>query len=220
MDFERGQCYRRCMIRMLVAIISFWAFWAFWFGSNLSAEAVAKAFGQTGGQITVQPKAREQDAGPKLHLGEPTRPREREATVPLFFTPRREEPSGSLRVEVTLPPGPWRLQRAEAAPRAGWKISARQKRQPAPERGRASVPTVIEVIVSAGRREIPEGLIGYLRFRSDAPGSPLPVGLAVAKLETAPPAPESETPGPAADFPPLPADPPLTPTVGCFFFTH
>ena len=216
MAFERVHCFRHWLIRMLVTIIPFWAFWS---ASSLAEEprAVPKRVGQTGGQTAVRQKAGEPDSGPKLQLGEPTRPREREAVIPLHFTPRREEPSGSLRVEVTLPPGPWRLQRAEAPPRSAWKISARQKRQAAPEAGRASV---IEVSVSAGRREIPEGLIGYLRFRLDAPSSPLPAGLAVAKLETAPPAPESETPGPAAAFPPLSADPPLTPSVGCFFFTH
>ncbi|OFV97616.1 MAG: hypothetical protein A3H28_12910 [Acidobacteria bacterium RIFCSPLOWO2_02_FULL_61_28] len=78
--------------------------------------------------------------------------------------------------------------------------------------------TVIEVTVSAGRREIPEGLIAVLRFRLDAPGSPLPAGLAVASLESAPPTADSESP--AAEFPPLSADPPLSPSVGCFFFTH
>ena len=204
---------------MFVAIIPLWAFGSV---SGLAEEpwVVLRAVGQTGGQTAAQQKAGEPSSGPKLQLGEPIRSREREAVIPLHFTPRPEEPSGSLRLEVTLPPGPWRLQRAEAPPRAAWKISARQKRQPAPEPGKTSQPTVIEVSVSAGRREIPGGLIGYLRFRLDAPGSPLPAGLAVAKLETAPPASESENPGPAGNFPPLSADPPLTPSVSCFFFTH
>ena len=204
---------------MLVAIIPLWAFGSV---SGLAEEhwVVLRAVGQTGGQTAARQKAGEPSSGPKLQLGEPTRPREREAVIPLHFTPPAGEPSGSLRIEVTLPPGPWRLQRAEAPPRSAWKISARQRRQSAPEPGKASEPTVIEVSVSAGRREIPEGLIGYLRFRLDVPGSPLPVGLAVAKLETAPPTSPSETPGSGADFPPLSADPPLTPSVSCFFFTH
>ena len=79
---------------------------------------------------------------------------------------------------------------------------------------------MIEVTVSAGRREIPEGLIAYLRFRLDASDSPLPAGLAVASLESAPPTADSESASPAADFPPLPTDPSLNPSVGCFFFTH
>lgn len=217
MLFERAHCFPCRSIRMLVATLPFWTFGSV---SGLAEEPGAVAVSQAGRQTVVQQKAGEQNSGPKLQLGEPARPREREAVIPLHFTPRAEEPSGRLRVEVTLPPGPWRLQRAEAPPRSAWKISARQKRQPAQEAGKANEPSVIEVSVSAGRREIPEGLIGYLRFRLDAPGSPLPAGLAVAKLETAPPVPESETPSTGTDFPPLSADPPLTPSVGCFFFTH
>ena len=173
---------------------------------------------QAGGNSASQQDVEEHDAGPGLQLGDPTRSRDRDATIPLIFTPRRGEPAGTVRAEVTLPQGPWRFQRAEAPPRSGWKVSARQRR---PSQGSAATPgtTTIELDISAGSRALPGGLLGYLRFRLEERSSSLPAGLTVGKLETEPPAIEVAAP-PPAEFPGLSTDPSLSPSVACFFFTH
>jgi hypothetical protein len=155
----------------------------------------------------------ERDAGPQLRLGDPSRSRDRDARVPLVFTPRRGEPAGTIRVELTLPSGPWKFDRAEAPPRSGWKVSARQRRQ-------SATLTTIELNVSADNKAVPEGLVGYLRFRLEQRDSPLPSGITVGELETEPPAIEVVAPGSPGGFPGLSNDPSLNPTVTCFIFSH
>jgi hypothetical protein len=76
----------------------------------------------------------------------------------------------------------------------------------------------MELTVTAGRRAIPEGLLGHLRFRLDSADSPLPSGVSVTKIETAAPDAGGEQNPPS--FPPLSSDPPLAPGIACFFFTH
>jgi hypothetical protein len=168
----------------------------------------------------VQQDGEQQDAGPGLQLGDATRSRDRDATIPLIFTPRRGEPAGTVRAELTLPVGPWRFQRAEAPPRSGWKVSARQRRQTSPGTAPAPETTLIELNIAAGSRALPGGLVGYLRFRLDERSSPLPAGVTVGKWETEPPAIEVVGPGSPAEFPSPSTDPSLSPTVTCFFFTH
>lgn len=179
--------------------------------SSAEQQAVSEA-GQTSGRMAARENREEaQESGPRVRLGEPARPREREAVISVTFTPRREEPAGNVHAELTLPAGPWRFQRAEAPPRSGLRVSARQRRLP-------SGATQIELSVSSGRRTIPEGPIGNLRFRLDEPSSPLPAGLSVSKVETS--APETADSPPLPDLPPAFADPPFSPGMTCFFFTH
>jgi hypothetical protein len=197
------------------AILTAAAVWGFGTVAPVSGQ---RPEGSEAARGAEQQKAEEQDSRPSLRFGEPTRPREREATIPIHFVPRRDRPVGSVWTDITIPSGPWRFQRAEAAPRSGWRISATQKRQPGRATPAAGAPTEIELTVTAGRRTIPEGLLGYLRFRLDSTDSPLPGGLSVTKIETAVPSAE-DAQAPAA-FPPTFSDPTLAPGVGCFFFTH
>jgi len=197
------------------AILLAVAFWEFGLIAELSGQRPEAA---EAGRSAAQPSAQEQESRPSLRFGDSTRPREREATIPIHFVPRRDQPVGSVWADITIPSGPWRFQRAEAAPRSGWRISATQKRQQGRATQAAGAPTEIELTVTAGRRTIPEGLLGYLRFRLDSAGSPLPAGLSVTKIETAVPSAEDAQTPPA--FPPLFSDPPFAPGVGCFFFTH
>jgi hypothetical protein len=193
----------------------------------LPAGAVAEPLlrGAMPGIQTAGPAASQQDAGegdgePGVTPGDPTRSRDRDAVIPLIFTPRRDEPAGTIRVELTLPSGPWRFQRAEAPPRSGWKISSRQRRLPAQGSAAPAESTLIELNISAGSKALPGGLIGYLRFRLQDRDSPLPAGVTVGKLETEPPAFEVVAPQAPAGFPGLSNDPSLNPTVTCFFFGH
>ncbi|MGH9783668.1 MAG: hypothetical protein ACRD88_05735 [Terriglobia bacterium] len=187
------------------------------FGLGAELPAQRPEVAETGRNPAPQ-SAQEQDSRPSLRFGDPTRAREREAAIPIHFVPRRDQPVGSVWADITIPAGPWRFQRAEAAPRSGWRVSATQKRQPARASQTANAGTEIELTVTAGRRAIPEGLLGFLRFRLDAADSPLPTGLSVPKIETAAPNPEdAQAP---ASFPPTFSDPTLAPGVTCFFFSH
>ena len=177
----------------------------------LSAGALPRL--QAAGDSASQQSTDERDAEPGLRLGEPSRSRDRDAIIPLLFTPLRDKTTGTLRVELTLPSGPWRFQRAEAPPRSGWKVSARQRRE---SDGKAT----IELNVSSGSKPLPEGLIGYLRLRLDERESPLPSGLTIGRLETEPPAIEVVAPRSPSGFPGLSNDPSLSPTVTCFIFSH
>ena len=174
---------------------------------------------QAAGNTASQQDVKERDAGPELRPGEAARSRDRDAMVPLIFTPHPDEPAGSIRVEMTLPSGPWKFQRAEAPPRSEWKVSARQRRQP-PQESETPAVTTLDLNISAGSKTLPEGLIGYLRFRLEERGSPLPAGITVGKLEAEPPAIEVVAPRSPGEFPGLSNDPSLSPTVTCFFFSH
>lgn len=186
-------------------------------GLARAGQAVPEA-AQAPGSRATGPNSEEPATRPSLRFGDPTRPRAREATIPIHFAPRREQPVGSVWADITIPSGPWRFQRADAPPRSGWRVSATRKRQTARASPSTAAPTELELTVTAGRRAIPEGLLGYLRFRLDAADSPLPSGLSVTKIETAVPDPDAaQTP---TSFPPLFSDPTLTPGVACFFFTH
>lgn len=168
---------------------------------------------QASGNSTSQRDAEEQEAPPRLRLGDPARSRDRDATIPLLFTPRPNDPIGTIQAEVALPSGPWRFQRAEAPPRSAWKVSARQRRE-------SDSTATLELNISSGSKPLPEGLIGYLRFRLDGRESPLPSGLTIGKLGTEPPAIEVVAPRPPSGFPGLSNDPSLSPTVTCFIFSH
>ena len=199
----------------LRAVLLALALWQFELVAELSGQRpeVAEA-----GRNAGQRSAEEQDSRPNLRFGEPARPRPREATIPIHFAPRREQPVGSVWADITIPSGPWQFQRAEAPPRSGWRVSATQKRQPARASQTTGGATAIELTVTAGRRAIPEGLLGYLRFRLESADSPLPTGLSVTKMETA--VPEPDDPQAPAYFPPTFSDPTLTPGVTCFIFSH
>ena len=185
--------------------------------SDAAAETILRAGASPGiqaaGDSASHQNADERDAQPELRLGEPSRSRDRDATIPLFFMPRPNDPVGDIRAEVVLPSGPWRFQRAEAPRRSEWKVSTRQRRE-------SDVKATIELNVSSGSKPLPEGLIGYLRLRLDERESPLPSGLTIGRLETEPPAIEVVAPRSPSGFPGLSNDPSLSPTVTCFIFSH
>ena len=209
MGFYRDRLWRRGTVLLAAAM----------WGLGMVAPASGQRPESSEGARNTEPQRAEgADSRPTLRFGEPTRPRDREAAIPIHFAPRRDQPVGSIWADITIPSGPWRFQRAEAAPRSGWRISATRKRQPSRTTPAAGAPTEIELTVTAGRRAIPEGLLGYLRFRLDSTDSPLPGGFSVTKIETA--APDANDEPSSAPFPPLSSDPPLAPGIACFFFTH
>ena len=216
MIFRRTASFPNDWVLALVAVFAV--------HSGAGAETMPRAGASPGlqaaGNSASQQDVDERGPAPGLRMGEATRSRDRDAMIPLIFTPPRDEPAGTVRVELTLPSGPWRFQRAEAPPRSGWKVSARQRRQPPQGSAAPAETTLLELNLSAGSKALPEGLVGYLRFRLEERSSPLPAGITVGKLETDPPAIEVVAPQSPEGFPGLSTDPSLSPTVTCFFFSH
>lgn len=152
----------------------------------------------------------------KLSLGEAAPRGDREIAIPLHLAAAPNETVGRIRAEVLVPEGPWEFKRMELPKDAGWKASAKERSEI--EAGSGERQTWIELVMDAGSRAIPDGLLGHLSFSLRGTENQRPSGLAIRKLEVWPPETEIvENPEPLAPPSELPIP---NPQVGCFFFTH
>lgn len=152
----------------------------------------------------------------KLSLGEAAPRGDREIVIPLHLAAAPSETVGRIRAEVLVPEGPWEFKRVELPKEAGWKASAKERREKVA--GSEGRQTWIELSMDAGSRAIPDGRIGHLSFSLRGTGNQKPSGLTIRKLEVLPPEPEVlRTYEPLAPPSELPIP---SPQQACFFFTH
>ena len=137
-------------------------------------------------------------------------------SIPLEFTSGLHESVGTITAQLKVPDGPWKFQKAKAPQGSRLEVAARHRRSQDAAGGGA----VIELEISAGSREVPDGVVGYLTFSETDGSAPDQIPITVAKMETAPPGSDTEPLRSAAPTE-IPATPDsAAPAPGCFFFTH
>ena len=161
----------------------------------------------------------------KLELGKAGHAAGRENSFPLHFTAAEGETVGVIRAEIVVPEGDFEFDRLSLPKDSRLKVSTKNKKEESKNReGKRAQQTVIEATFSAGSRAIRNGLIGYLQLvvsrQGRAESARKIPDITIRKLETSPPVPELLMGAPSSRPPSLPADPPSSPAVGCFFFTH
>ena len=161
----------------------------------------------------------------KLELGEAGHAVGRENSFPLHFTAAEGETVGVIRAEIVVQEGDFEFDRLSLLKDSRLKVSTKKRNEESenPE-GKRARQTVIEATFSSGSRAIRNGLIGYLQFGVSRQGRvesarKIP-DITIRKLETSPPEPELLMGAPSSQPSPLSAEPPTSPAVGCFFFTH
>ena len=163
----------------------------------------------------------------KLELGKSSQSAGRKISLPLHFTAAEGETVGSIRAGIVVPEGHFEFDRVVLPKDSRLKVSAKKRNEESKDKdteGKPTRQTVIEATFSAGSRAIRNGLIGFLQLDVSklgrAESAPKIPGITIRKLETSPPEPELLMGAPSSRPPSLPADPPSSPAVGCFFFTH
>ena len=182
----------RRSIRRIAAIAVLCAA-AGWNGTFLNAQTPAGGAGEPARSNSARQPAAPRATAPELRLGKLDRPPARTAAIPVYFTAGHAKSTGSVRAELSIPGGTWIFQSAEAPAGAWWKISSKERgpeevKEAGKEEGtktmKSRTATVVELNFTAAGRALQDGLIGYLRFQVSPPGSPLPAGLAIRKVET------------------------------------
>ena len=141
----------------------------------------------------------------------------RTLAIPLRFSALPGETVGRIRAQIDLPDSPWKFRKVELLKNSRLKVTAREKKTGPQDAKAKNASHAIEVNFSAGSRDIPSGLIGYLLFAATDAQTPSPIAVSIAKLETLPPGPETAPEKPL----PLPTElPGYNPAPACFFFSH
>ncbi len=161
----------------------------------------------------------------KLELGKTSQAAGREISLPLHFTAAEGETVGSIRAEIVVPEGHFEFDRVLLPKDSRLKVSAKKRKEESKDNeGKRTRQTVIEATFSAGSRAIRNGLIGFLQLDISklgrAESAPKIPGITIRKLETSPPEPELLMSEPSQRPFSMPSEPPTSPAVGCFFFTH
>ncbi len=166
-------------------------------------------------------------SGSKLELGKSSQTAGRKLSLPLHFTAAEGESVGSIRAEIVVPEGHFEFDRVVLPKASRLKVSAKKRTEESKDKdneGKPTRQTVIEATFSAGSRAIRNGLIGFLQLDVSklgrAESDPKIPGITIRKLETSPPEPELLMGEPSQRPFSMPSEPPTSPAVGCFFFTH
>ncbi len=161
----------------------------------------------------------------KIEMGKTSQSAGRKMSLPMHFTAAEGETVGSIRAEIVVPEGHYEFDRVLLAKDSRLKVSAKKRNEESKDvEGKRTRQTVIETTFSAGSRAIRNGLIGFLQLdvakQGRAASSRMISGITIRKIETSPPEPELLVGEPSQRPFPMPPDPPASPAVGCFFFTH
>jgi hypothetical protein len=192
-------------------------------GCTRKPEASQEAPGgatQQAGRSSPEEAAQPSDSAPKepgstLEIGTARREPGQVIAIPLELTSGPHQSVGTIQAELNVKEGPWKFQKAKLPEGSRGTISAKTRRSAEGGSG-----FVLELEISAGNREIGDGVAGYLTFSTnDSSTSEIPI--TVGRLDTFPPGTEpgeTEQKSAGSELPSTPDA--AAPTPACFFFTH
>ena len=183
--------------------------------SQQGAQAPAKETGESSAEESQASDSSAKKPSSTLEIGTARRDPGQVLAIPLEFTSGPHQSVGTIQAELHVKEGPWKFQKAKLPEGSHGTISAK------PGKAASGGGFVIKLEISAGNREIGDGVAGYLTFSiNDSATSEIPV--TVGRLDTFPPGVEpGDTPQTSAGGTELPPAPDSDkPTPGCFFFTH